>query len=149
MLLFAPPHLAVLVPPALVLYVCCALTIVVLMRHQADTVEYGQLKLGRRNGAVTFAIQPFVNKTSAPVSTAIVSAIVLLSGVNDAANPSDVQPYGLWLIRLTMFGLPAILATTGYHLWRLGFVVDEERHAQIVAELERRGDLSPRPRSSE
>jgi melibiose permease/lactose/raffinose/galactose permease len=27
-----------------------------------DTVEYGQWKLGRRNGSITFSVQPFINK---------------------------------------------------------------------------------------
>ncbi len=30
-----------------------------------DTIEYGQWKLGRRNVAVTFALQPFINKVGA------------------------------------------------------------------------------------
>jgi melibiose permease/lactose/raffinose/galactose permease len=108
---------------------------------QADTIEYGQWKLGQRNGAVTFALQPFINKVSAAMNTAIVSATVIVSGINSAQSAADVTSTGLWILKLAMLVLPAVLVVIGYAVWRRTFIIDEALHAKIVAELAERGDL--------
>ena len=53
----------------------------------ADTVEYGQWKLGKRNEEVTFSIQPFINKLGGAVASGIVGYIIVISGINSAITP--------------------------------------------------------------
>jgi melibiose permease/lactose/raffinose/galactose permease len=38
----------------------------------ADTVEYGQWKLGKRNDSITFSVQPFINKMGGAIASGIV-----------------------------------------------------------------------------
>jgi len=109
---------------------------------QADTIEYGQWKLGQRNGAVTFALQPFINKTSGALNTAVVSATVILSGINEAHSAADVTPAGLLMLKFSMLILPAVLIVLGYAVWRAKYRIDPDLHARIVAELASRGDFS-------
>ncbi|HSN44275.1 MAG TPA: glycoside-pentoside-hexuronide (GPH):cation symporter [Propionibacteriaceae bacterium] len=107
----------------------------------ADTIEYGQWTFGRRNGGVTFAVQPFINKVSSAVATGIVGATIILAGINRAETPDDVSAGGLQLLRLSMLILPMILIVLAYVIWRLKYTITPERHEAILAELRERGQL--------
>lgn len=106
-----------------------------------DTIEYGQWKLGRRNGAVTFALQPFINKVGAALATQIVSVTLIVSGVNDAATPADVTASGLLAIKIAMLVVPPVLILVGYLIYRTKYRIDEEMYASVVADLRDRGQL--------
>ena len=140
--LVAPMNLAFLAAAAFTLFFAAAYIMLLMIVFQADTIEYGQYKLGKRNNAVTFALQPFINKVSGAISTAIVSATVILSGINDAGSAADVTAGGIAILKVAMMALPAALIVIGYLVWRARFTLDETEHARIVAELAARGDLS-------
>ncbi len=140
--LVAPMNLAFLAAAAFALFFAAAYIMLLMIVFQADTIEYGQYKLGKRNNAVTFALQPFINKVSGAISTAIVSATVILSGINDAGSAADVTAGGIAILKVAMMALPAALIVIGYLVWRARFTLDETEHARIVAELAARGDLS-------
>ena len=138
----APMNLLILGAIAVVMFFLASLIMLLMLVFQADTIEYGQWKLGQRNGAVTFALQPFINKVSGATNTAIVGVVVIVSGINDAQSKADVTAQGQLLLRLAMVILPAVLVAIGYAVWRRRFVIDEALHARIVAELDARGDLA-------
>ncbi len=106
-----------------------------------DTIEYGQWKLGRRNVAVTFALQPFINKVGAALATQIVAVAVIISGVNRAVTPADVTPGGLLIIKVSMLVLPPVLIIVGYLIYRAKYRIDEAMYAGLVADLKERGQL--------
>ena len=107
----------------------------------AATVEYGQLKLGRRNEATTFALQPFIFKFSSAVSVGVMNAVLITSDINSAETVSDVTAGGLLQMRLAMLGFPPILIVAGYLVYRKWFRIDEEYYGQILAQLKERGDI--------
>ena len=137
----APMNLIVLGLVAFVLFFLAAFIMLLMLVFQADTIEYGQWKLGKRNGAVTFALQPFINKVAAAMNTAIGSATVIIAGINSAQSAADVTPAGLWILKIAMLIVPAGLVALGYAVWRRTYVIDEALHNRIVADLEARGDL--------
>ncbi|MGL5866233.1 MAG: glycoside-pentoside-hexuronide (GPH):cation symporter [Dermatophilaceae bacterium] len=141
----APMNLLALGPAAFVLFFAAALIIVLMIAFMADTVEYGQWKLGQRNGAVTFALQPFINKVSGATSTAVVSATVILAGINEAESAAEVSAGGLLMLKVAMLFAPAALVVLGYVVWRWRWRLDDATHARIVADLAERGDLGSRP----
>ena len=67
--------LASLALAGLLLFVGASFVIVLMIVFLSDCIEYGEWKLGRRNGAVTFALQPFINKIGGAVATAIAGAV--------------------------------------------------------------------------
>ena len=138
----APMNLLVLGAIAVVMFFLASLIMLLMLVFQADTIEYGQWKLGQRNGAVTFALQPFINKVSGATNTAIVGVVVIVAGINEAQSKADVTAQGQLVLRLAMVILPAVLVAIGYVVWRRRFVIDEALHARIVAELDARGDLA-------
>lgn len=125
----------------LLMFIGTAFITLLMLVFLTDTIEYGQWKLGRRNGAVTFALQPFINKVGAALATQIVSITVIVSGVNDAATPSDVTPAGLLDIKIAMLVLPPALILVGYLIYRAKYRIDEAMYALIVADLTERGQL--------
>ncbi|KAB7744023.1 MFS transporter [Nostocoides sp. F2B08] len=137
----APLNLLVLGAIAVVMFFLASVIMLLMLVFQADTIEYGQWRLGQRNGAVTFALQPFINKVSGATNTAIVGVVAIVSGMNEAESKADMTDQGQLTLRLAMVILPAILVAIGYVVWRRKYVIDETLHARIVAELEERGDL--------
>lgn len=141
----APMNIVILGIVAFLLFFLAAFIMLLMLVFQADTIEYGQWKLGQRNGAVTFALQPFINKVSAAMNTAIVSATVIIAGINSAQTAADVTPAGLWILKIAMLIIPAVFVALGYAVWRWKFIIDEALHARVVAELAGRGDLRAKP----
>ena len=129
------------------MFFLASIIMLLMLVFQADTIEYGQWRLGQRNGAVTFALQPFINKVSGATNTAIVGVVAIVSGMNEAQSKADMTDEGQLILRLAMVILPAILVTVGYLVWRRTYVIDEVLHARIVAELEEQGALDA-PESS-
>ena len=108
----------------------------------ADTIEYGQWKLGRRNESITFSIQPLINKIGGALSTAFISLSLILSGIKtgDVAAES-IDAGGKLIVKLAMFLLPLILILVGYLIYRKKFKIDEDTYANILSDLKERGDI--------
>ena len=119
----------------------------------ADAVEYGEWKLGKRNEAASFAVQPFINQFGGAVSKGIVSFTLIISGINMIAN--DIAAAGdnqelinsiiestpgsaIWIMKLSMMILPLICILIGFVLYQKKFKIDEKMYAQIVKDLEER-----------
>ncbi len=117
----------------------------------ADAVEYGEWKLGKRNEAASFAVQPFINQFGGAISKGIVSFTLIISGINMIAqsltgdkildaeyimnNTSDTS---VWIMKLSMMILPLICILIGFFLYNKKFKIDEEMYAQICKDLEER-----------
>ena len=117
----------------------------------ADAVEYGEWKLGKRNEAASFAVQPFINQFGGAVSKGIVSFTLIISGINMIAqsltgdklldaeyimnNTSDTS---VWIMKLSMMILPLICILIGFFLYQKKFKIDEEMYAKICKDLEER-----------
>jgi melibiose permease/lactose/raffinose/galactose permease len=119
----------------------------------ADAVEYGEWKLGKRNEAASFAVQPFINQFGGAVSKGIVSFTLIISGLNMVANELGLYPEGapeiqeiinaipgssIWIMKLSMMILPLICILVGFFLYQKKFKIDEELYAKIVKDLEER-----------
>lgn len=139
---FAPMNMIWIGAAGLLLFVGQAFVVVLMLVFITDCIEYGHWKLGHRNAAVTFALQPFINKVGAALATQIVSVVVIVSGINSAASPDDVSADGLLLMRMAMLVLPLILIVVGYLIYRAKYRIDEAFYAQIVRDLEARGQLT-------
>ncbi|MHA6512166.1 glycoside-pentoside-hexuronide (GPH):cation symporter [Tessaracoccus sp. Z1128] len=104
----------------------------------ADSVEYGEWKLGRRNESVTFSLQPFIYKLSNAVASAVVGATLIWSGIDVARTPEDVTGEGLTILRLAMLVLPLILIIVSYVVLRAKYRLHEEFYATVVDDLSER-----------
>ena len=116
----------------------------------ADAVEYGEWKLGKRNEAASFAVQPFINQFGGAISKGIVSFTLIISGLNMIANEIGLYPdleseivagiedWRIWVMKLSMMILPLVCILVGFVLYQKKFKIDEEMYATIVSDLEKR-----------
>ena len=139
---FAPMDMIWIGIAGLMLFVGQSFVVVLMLVFLTDCIEYGHWKLGNRNAAVTFALQPFINKVGAALGTQIVSIVLVLSGINSAATPDDVSAEGLLMMRMAMLVLPLILIVAGYLIYRAKYRIDEGFYARIVSDLAGRGQLT-------
>ena len=107
----------------------------------ADTIEYGQWKLGRRNDSVSFSLQPFINKMGGAVGSGITGATIIISGINDAADATEVTTEGLVILKTSMLVLPLICIAAGYLVYHFKYRIDQKFFEQIVSDLRERGEI--------
>lgn len=110
-----------------------------LLMFVADSVEYGQWKLGRRNESVTVAIQPFIYKASNAIGTGLVGLALIWSGINGAGSAADVSESGRLVFKAMMFGVPLVLIALSWLIMRSRYKLDEATFRDIVTELETKG----------
>ena len=126
----------------------------------ADTIEYGQWKLGTRNESIVFAINPFVTKLATSVQVFVVSITLAASGLNEnVINPltearqlnpdmtteqaramisSNVTPEMLLQLRSAMIIIPLILIVLSYFIYRSKYKIDADFYQKITHDLEKR-----------
>ncbi len=119
----------------ILLFIGQAFIQLLMLMFLADTVEYGQWKLGKRNESVTFAIQPFINKMGGAIASGVVGVVVIISGINEAHSAADVTPGGLLIMKAAMLFLPLIFILAGYFLYRAKYKIDQAFFQKIVKEL--------------
>lgn len=107
----------------------------------ADTIEYGQWKLGKRNDSITFSVQPLINKLGAAIATGVITATLIISGINRAETPDDVTSQGLLIMKAAMLILPLISIVAGYLVYRAKYKIDKGFYEKIVSDLKERGDI--------
>lgn len=141
---FAPMNMIPIGVAGLLVFVANSTIVVLIMMAITDCIEYGQWRTGRRNTAVTFALQPFINKVSGALATAIVGATLILTGINAAPSPDAVTDAGLLGMRLMMMAFPMVMVVLAYLVYLRWYRIDEAFHARIVADLTERGELGVR-----
>lgn len=117
----------------------------------ADAVEYGEWKLGKRNEAASFAVQPFINQFGGAISKGIVSFTLIISGINAIAQGltgnkdidaeyvmNNTPDSSIWIMKLSMMILPLICILIGFFLYQKKFKIDEKMYEQICKDLEER-----------
>jgi len=137
----APMNMIYIGAAGILLFVGQAFIQLLMLMFLADTVEYGQWKLGNRNESITFSVQPFINKIGGAIANGIVGATLILSGINAAETPDDVTESGLLMMKLAMMILPLIFIVVGYIIYRKKFKIDKELFDKIIADLKERGDI--------
>ena len=104
----------------------------------ADTVDYGQWKLGKRNDSVTFSLQPFINKAGGAIATGIVGATAIMVGLNGREIGNLLYGRDAFIFRLAMFALPLFCIVAGYLIYHAKYRIDEGFFKQIRADLDAR-----------
>jgi len=104
-----------------------------------DTVEYGYWKLGKKNEAVTFSVQPLINKLGGALATGVVSMTLIISGIKvDGGTADFIGGEGKLIVKLAMFAIPLVMIIAGYIVYLKKYKISEEFYAEIVSELEER-----------
>ena len=138
---FAPMHMLPIGIAGVLLFVGQAFIQTLMLLFLADTIEYGQWKLGRRNESITFSVQPLINKLGSAIATGVVTLTLIVSGINQAADASQVTAQGLLIMKLSMMIFPLISIAVGYVIYLKKYKIDTAFYHRIIGELTARGDL--------
>ena len=141
---FAEVSIVLIVIGALFVFVGQAFIQALMLMFLTDTVEYGYWKLGKKNEAITFSIQPFINKIGGALATGIVSLSLIFAGIKiDGGTVDAIDSTGKLIVKIAMFVIPVALILIGYFIYLKKFKIDEKFYAQILKDLDEREKEKP------
>lgn len=112
------------------------LAFLVVLMVISDAVEYGQLKTGHRDEALTLSVRPLVDKLGGALSNWFVSLIAITAGMTTGATASTITAHGQMVFKLAMFAFPAVMLLIAVSIFAKKVLLTEEKHAEIVDQLE-------------
>lgn len=131
--------LPLLLIPGVLIFACNGMLSVLTTLFLSNSVDYGQLKTGRREESVIFSMQTFVVKAASGVAVFLAGIgldIIGLQGNTDETGPIAEQSAGTLLgLRLMMTILPMIVLVVALLLFRKKFKLTDERVTEIAEEL--------------
>lgn len=133
---FAGKSLAIVLVAAELFFIPQPLVFLVVLMTITDCVEYGQLKLGHRDESLTLSVRPLLDKFGGAVSNSVIGVAAVAAGMTTGATASTVTAHGISAFKWYVFGAPFILIILGGLVFFFKVKLTEEKHAQIVTELE-------------
>lgn len=112
------------------------LAFLVVLMIISDAVEYGQLKTGHRDEALTLSVRPLVDKLGGAMSNWFVSLVAVMAGMTTGATAQSITSHGRMIFKLCMFGFPALMLIIAGIIFAKKVLLTEEKHAEIVDKLE-------------
>lgn len=112
------------------------LAFLVVLMIISDAVEYGQLKTGHRDEALTLSVRPLVDKLGGAMSNWFVSLVAVMAGMTTGATAQSITSHGRLVFKLCMFGFPALMLIIAGIIFAKKVLLTEEKHAEIVDKLE-------------
>ena len=131
--------LTALCVPGIVVFACNGMLSVLTTLFLSNSVDYGQLKTGRREESVIFSMQTFVVKAASGVAvflTGIGLDLIGLVGNTEETGPVAAQSAQTLLgLRLMMTVLPMLVLVAALVLFRRKFVLTDEKAGEISRQL--------------
>ena len=132
-------NLVLLCVPGVVVFACNGMLSVLTTLFLSNSVDYGQLKTGRREESVIFSMQTFVVKAASGVAvflTGIGLDLIGLVGNTEETGPVAAQSASTLLgLRLMMTVLPMAVLVAALVLFRRKFTLSDDHAAEISAQL--------------
>ena len=101
-----------------------------------DSIEYGQLKNGKRNEAVTLSVRPMLDKIGGALSNGITGFIAVAAGMTGSATAADMTPANIHTFDVCAFYVPLVLIVLSLLVFTFKVKINEKMHAEIVEQLE-------------
>ncbi len=109
----------------------------------ANTVDYGDLKNGRRDESVIFSMQTFVVKLASGVSAMITSVCLTIFNISDntetVSEAVEVAGSSVIGLRMTMTVLPIIGLAVAVVIFAKKYILTDEKIQKITDDIKRRG----------
>ena len=132
-------NLIALCVPGVVVFACNGMLSVLTTLFLSNSVDYGQLKTGRREESVIFSMQTFVVKAASGVAvflTGIGLDLIGLVGDTEETGAVAAQSAGTLLgLRLMMTVRPLLVLRAALLLFRRKFILTDEKAAEISRQL--------------
>lgn len=133
----AGSSLALVLIAAELFFIPQPLVFLVVLMIISDSVEYGQWKLGHRDESLTLSVRPLLDKLGGAISNIVVGQIAVIAGMTTGASAASITPEGQMKFKIMMFAVPAAVIVIALIVFFKKITLTEEKHAQIVEELEK------------
>jgi melibiose permease/lactose/raffinose/galactose permease len=81
------------------------------------------------------------------VSSGVVSAVIIVSGIKAARTAADVSAGGLLLMKVAMLIFPLFCIVGSYFIYRAKYKIDSKFYSRILSDLqEREGTATVKPK---
>lgn len=130
----------VLFIPAFFIFTAFGMLTVLTTVFLADTVDYGELKNGRRDESVIFSMQTFVVKLASGVAAMAASvclAINKLSSSTEVVETAKAASSSVVGLRLTMTIIPIVGLFLALLIFKRKYILTDEKLEEINAKLSR------------
>ena len=126
-----------LVPSAFLIMSAIGMLNVIITVFLANTVDYGELKNGRRDESVIFSMQTFVVKLASGLSALIAGVILSICHINKDALVGTKLPAGSSMgLRLCMTLIPMIVLIIGVLVFKKHYILNDAKLKEITEEIE-------------
>lgn len=156
-----PMHIITLVIIGVILFFGQAFIQLLVLVMLADTIEYGQWKLGKRTESVLFSLNPFITKLASAIQVGVTNLTLIISGISILANRrsgieedfknkiidevtknlqmkailSDVNDNMLLILRISMIVVPLLCILGCYIIYMTKFKIDKKMYDRIITDL--------------
>jgi len=125
--------------PAFLIMAAIGMLNVVVTIFLANTVDYGELKNGRRDESVIFSMQTFVVKLASGIAALIASIVLAITKINEVANVGTAISGGSKMgLRMCMTIIPIAVLVVGLVVFKNKYILTDERVDEITNELKAR-----------
>lgn len=128
--------------PGVIVFACNGMLTVLTTLFLSNSVDYGELKTGRREESVIFSMQTFVVQLASGVSVFFAGVgldIIGLTGNTDETGPIAVQSESTLLgLRLMMTVLPMLVLIIAFIVFNKKFILNDEKALEISRELQQK-----------
>ena len=122
--------------PAFLIFAAFGFQTVLTTVFLANTVDYGELKNGRRDESVIFSMQTFVVKLASGVAALIASICLAVCKLSDDTSQVVEAAQGSVLgLRFTMTVIPIIGLVATFFIFRKRYILTEEKVEEIAAKV--------------
>ena len=134
------PTVYLLFIPAFFVFLAFGLLTVLTTIFLANTVDYGELKNGRRDESVIFSMQTFVVKLASGVSAFIASICLSIFNIsknsdNTGEVVAEISGNSALGLRLTMTLLPILGLAIAIIVFKKKYILTDKKLAEINEEL--------------
>lgn len=102
-----------------------------------DSVEYGQMKTGKRNEAVVLSVRPMLDKIAGALSNSIVGFVAIAAAMTNDVDPSTLTEANIETFKTAAFYVPLVVIVSAFLVFAFKVSLSEKRHDEIVSVLEK------------
>lgn len=124
--------------PAFLIMSAIGMLNVIITIFLANTVDYGELKNGRRDESVIFSMQTFVVKLASGLSALVASVVLTLFNIqkDESGTLSQLAEGQRLGLRGCMTILPIVVLIIGYIVYKKNYKLTDDKLEEITEELQ-------------
>lgn len=137
-------NIILLFVPGFFIFAAFGIVTVLITVFLANTVDYGEVKNGRRDESVIFSMQTFVVKLASGVAAMVASVCLTIFNLsNDTSQAAEAAVAGSSVmgLRLTMTVIPIIGFLVAVFLFHKKYLLTEKKIEEINGELKKRHSI--------